>query len=81
MSLIGAITSSKLFCKMEMMKWSAEDKVKDAVDYVKENPGKVAAKVATNIAVNTILPGGTVIKEAGKLAAKKAAGKYIDKLD
>ena len=81
MSLIGAITSSKLFCKMEMMKWSAEDKVKDAVEYVKENPGKVAAKVATNIAVNIILPGGTVIKEAGKLAAKTAAGNYIDKLD
>lgn len=79
MSLISSVKSSKLYCKIQYTVWSAEDKiknkVKDEVDYIKEHPGRAAAKVATNVVVNTVIPAGRVVNPAVKYVTKKVIDK------
>ena len=79
MSLIDNIKCSRLYSKMECAKYNAEDKikrkVKDEIGYAKEHPGKTAAKLATNLVVDTIIPAGRVINPAVKYVTKKVIDK------
>ena len=79
MSLINNIKCSILYSKIECVKYSAEDKikskVKDEIGYIKEHPGKTAAKLATNLVVDTIIPAGRVINPAVKYVTKEVIDK------
>lgn len=73
------ITDTHAYTKLEMLAWDVKDKVKDDIQKVKDNPGKTAAKVAASVAVNTIMPGGTVTKKAVKHLTKATIRRAIDK--
>ena len=74
-----SITKSKIECSVWDAKNKVKYKVKDVVDYTKNNPGKVAAKVATNVVVNTVLPGGKVTTTVARATVKKIIKNRIDK--
>ena len=74
-----SITKSRIEGSVWNAKNKVKYKVKDAVDYTKNNPGKVAAKVATNVVVNTVLPGGKVTTTVARATVKKVIKNRIDK--
>ena len=77
--MFNFIKSTNLYSKIELAVWDAEDKVKSKVKDVKEHPGKAVAKAGVSIAVNAV-PGGGVMRAAGKIAAKTVGKKAIDKV-
>ena len=52
--------------------------VTNAIDYAKYNPGKTAACIIVDVAAKAI-PGGTIVKEAGKFVAKSVVKDQIRK--
>ena len=61
------------------IKYTVTETIRDKVEDMKDHPCKTAAKVGID-AASRMVPGGTILKKAGKLAAKTAVKKTIDKL-
>lgn len=83
MGLINNVKSSITYSRVKANAGSIIDKqrskFKDDFQYAKDNPGKTAVKVVSNIAVNTVMPGGTIVKQAAKVATKKVIKKVVEK--
>lgn len=70
-----SITYSRMVVAKDNVVDKVKNKVKDEMKYAKENPGKTAAKVATNIIVDTVIPAGRIINPATKFITKKVIDK------